>query len=417
MANQNGNDDISSAPTKASPSSSMPASKLSYEQLRDIRDQLRRPLTGRSVLVPFGSKAFFPGSLKPEILTSASTSEHEEKVIVLAKNGQREEMTRSEALDFLQKEMDALRKHVKEPPSSLKKKPAKVAEPTQKQSPNASTPAIPYFEIREELDTSGNEIGSEAIDVSQHLEYLRNNTDVVDGDTLPPRVNQPSVDSGPAEEIPVENDKPKPLSDQDFDALSSRLEELAMLEEASGNEKAVNLTSAKKLQSKGWSKGFLNTSQKKAKSKKPKAGQLGSTPGEERKVSFADGGHESPRADPKAAAKAMPGPLPARRPFDPSVFSGVIKERSDKATSNKKPPPEEETTGSRVTFAADKNEIREIPRVGQTSVSTIKKPSPTIKHATPPEVRGNQAPRTTEEQPQQEKKLSRFAMQRQQGLR
>jgi hypothetical protein len=56
---------------------------LTYEQLRDVRDQLKSPLTGRSVLVPYGSKAFFPGRLVNEYMT------------VCTKSGERKGMARA----------------------------------------------------------------------------------------------------------------------------------------------------------------------------------------------------------------------------------------------------------------------------------------------------------------------------------
>ena len=59
---------------------------LTYEQLCDVRDQLKSPLTGRSVLVPYGSKAFFPGRLVDETVT------------VCTKSGERKEMARTDRL-------------------------------------------------------------------------------------------------------------------------------------------------------------------------------------------------------------------------------------------------------------------------------------------------------------------------------
>ncbi len=77
---------------------------LTFEQLRDVRDQLRQPLSGRSVLVPLGTKALVPGFLQPE------KSEEEEMVtFVPAKSSGATEaviISRTEALARLQDEMD-----------------------------------------------------------------------------------------------------------------------------------------------------------------------------------------------------------------------------------------------------------------------------------------------------------------------
>lgn len=338
---------------------------LSYEQLRDVRDQLKRPLTGRPVLVPFGRKAFFPGTLQDETVT-----------VVVDASGEKLEMPRADALNVLQKEMDGLYKTSKPQKSALKKSAPK---PPPEQPPKE----LSYFEIREELDVAGNEVSSAAINVSKHLEYLRSNPDVVDEDTLPPPRSEPSSEE--AEEV-VPQDELKKLSDTDYDALSRRLDELAQIEEASESKKMSNTKSSRKLQSKGWSKGFFN------KKKSPRTTQPSSNV---RKVKFGD-------SEEKPATKPKP---PPPKPIATSVFSGVIQERKPKAKIEV-PPDTATANTNRVSFNDSKDEVREIPRVGQTSVSTIQQPS---------SGRAANLPKTATEQPK--KKLSRFAMERQQGLR
>eukprot|EP00986_Skeletonema_menzelii_P018751 scaffold26699_cov108-Skeletonema_menzelii.AAC.5 len=63
----------------------------------------------------------------------------------------------------------------------------------------------------------------------------------------------------------VESTKLAPVSDEDYETIRQRLEELERLEEEDAKSKMTNKASSKRLQSGGWSKGFLNTNKKSTK--------------------------------------------------------------------------------------------------------------------------------------------------------
>ena len=397
-------------------SSSLSTKKLSFEQIRDVNDQLRKQLTGRSVLVPFGKKAFFPGSLTP-----TTTIGGEEEVVVVLNNNRdgvtQQEMTRSRAFQSLQKELDEQWKTGmrKEKPttadstaSSSDTTPSHA--PTQRQvsgkdSNSKSAPAItpPYFEIREELDDSGKEVRAETIDVSRQLEYLRHPgaTPPV-GATTTTRPSQQAV-----EEIPVADDTPKVLSNQEYDALSARLEELAMLEQVSENEKAANLASSKKLRSGGWSKGFFNKKPKKAPEKAPPTRVV------EAKLSTKQAAKNA--GQPVSSNRVTPTQQQEGKPIETSVFSGVVHERGNRSASAKK---QSSSKGGKVSFV-DEHQVKEIPRIGQTSLSSTKSTTTTTTSRQPmappglavAEARTAAAASQQRQQPPK-KKLSRFAMER-----
>ena len=110
---------------------------------------------------------------------------------------------------------------------------------------------------------------------------------------------------------------PKVLSDREYDMLSARLEELMRLEEES--QRSSSSTS----KSKGWAKGFLNVTPKKpAASRKPVA--------------------NNPKPNPEPPTTEL---------------------RDSEAAPRER----------KVAFSAD-NEVKEIPRVGERSVSSLPKP-------------------------------------------
>ncbi|GAX27264.1 hypothetical protein FisN_13Lh175 [Fistulifera solaris] len=346
---------------------------LTFEQLRDVRDQLRQPLSGRSVLVPLGPKAFVPGFLQPD-------GEEEIVTFVPAKSsGVTDAITisRTEALDRLQDEMDQISNRKKAPPS-------KGTRPTSHRNN-----ILPYFEIREEIDSSGNELKAEAVNVSQHLEYLRQHPEVVQEETLPPAVTTASSSAGESvEEIPVSS--LKPLSDGEYDALAARLEELARLEEDESRPPASKVMK-KSNQKSGWNKGFLNTTSK--TKKKPVVAPADKS----------DGGGRNDLSETLIQSTDTNkdkriAPVPAK-PISKSVFSGVIQEHGtrDKVEESQN----KVATTPRVRFGDNANEIREIPRIGQSSVASLARNS-----SRPIVGAGNNKP--------QSKGLSRFAIERQQ---
>lgn len=399
-----------------SSNSSKNGTKLSYEQLRDVRDQLKRPLTGRTVLIPFGSKAFFPGKLQPNMRDDnhhQGRDGTDEMVFLTQQSGTQQEMSRSKALDKLQEEMDEmvqskgkktpLKSALKQSSSWASQKGAglpKNALAENTSDKEATSNVFPYFEIREELDNSGNEIRSEAVNVSKHLEYLRSNTDVAKSELVPP-VNQTTLpqESGVLEEIPVEDDviPKKKLSDAEFGELSARLEELVRLEEESESQKTVNVASSKKLQSSSWSKGFLNKPSKK-KSMHTSESSV------EKKLG---------RGVAQAPANA------STKPIESTVFTGVVKERSNKGSlpqqtmiKKLKSSPQNSKEESKVRFQ-EEPQVHEIPRIGQTPTGLLKTcvPGQAVQRTAPVISNKIAIPKKTEDAPS--KKLSRFAMERQ----
>jgi hypothetical protein len=230
------------------------------------------------------------------------------------------ELDRSQAISHLNQRIESL--------SSVT---AATTEPTNKaakDSPSSTESSLPFFEIYEELDESGREVKAEAINVAKQLEFLQQR----EGKT-PNAFVVPSVSAD--EEMPHDDEpkKLKPVTDTEYEVLSSRLHMLARLEEDTEIAKAENQASAKKLQSKGWSKGFLNAKPKKKKSQQKKIPALApeQSSGKARKVAFKaeEEVREIPRVGMRSASKLKSAATtPPRREIEQQVFSGVIRERS-----------------------------------------------------------------------------------------
>ncbi len=200
----------------------------------------------------------------------------------------------------------------------------------------------------------------------------------------------------PVEEIPVSS--LKALSDGEYDALAARLEELARLEEDETRPPASKVMK-KSNQKSGWNKGFLNTSSK--TKKKPVVAPSNKLNKERRKESS-----ETPVQSTDTNKDRRTAPV-AAKPISKSVFSGVIQEHGtqDKVEESQN----KVETSARVRFGDDANEIREIPRIGEISVASLtRNPSRPIVGA------GNRKPEPQVQQPAPVKRLSRFAMERQQ---
>ena len=331
---------MDSSTSTSSPGSTKRPFLLTVEQLTDVRDTLKGPpLTHRSVLIPFGRKAFVPGRLLPlrkEELTSTSNADWDSAATVsnttqdeIAKNqeyvvvhtvaprhknndtindttiemtsgtGSSAQMTRQEALEYLQHEIDNLKKSKKltrQMPTVTNKTPAShvpakttgnsVPQPT---SDDNTADVLPYIEIREELDDTGNIVAAHAVNVTKHLDFLSQQSASKDTnragepeamDAVPIRplketsattlddVNDDDHDMGTATEtIPPKPEHAK-TTDEQHDNISRRLEELMLLEEQHAHRsntfstsailktKTIPQSSSKKNQ--GWAKGFLN---------------------------------------------------------------------------------------------------------------------------------------------------------------
>jgi hypothetical protein len=246
------------------------------------------------------------------------------------------ELDRSQAIDHLDGRIQSLLS------------PSVATAPTNgkaKESLSSEEHSLPFFEIREELDESGKEVKAEAINVAKQLELLQKREGMdTNASSIVPTA---SADDEAIDEHP---EKRKTMTDTEYEELSSRLDMLARLEEEAEATKAENQASAKKLQSNGWSKGFLNAKPEKKKAKPKK--EAHSTPGQPssqgRKIAFQsqDQIREIPRVGDRSASelKSSHAMTTSRREIEPHVFSGVIRERpvdlgSKAADSPSKNPP------------------------------------------------------------------------------
>jgi len=446
--------------------------KLSLQQLQDVRDCLKQPLTDRSVLIPCGTKAFFAGRLTPSVTitaaaearltddgaaadgkpavatatknlaseTTAVAAALREYVVVRMSDGTEKEMTRQDALDYLQKEIEERKEETKKakvasaikqnvpPPkkkSAISSRSKKQAVPRDDDEPNNTV--LPFIEIREELDESGHAVRCETIDVSEQLKNLKSKgeqeisssfgSSVVQEDENEMEEDAAATNTPTNSAIDPNDNMPKPLSDSEYDALAARLEELARLEEHAETNKSVNLKSSKKLQSKGWSKGFLNN---KSSIKKPKKTQ----------------------APPKTASETTTSAENLTPASENNATTAARQSASQK-------PPQDDAPSSK-TVAFGDTEIREIPRVGERSVrATLPRPPPSrplddaifpgvvqekkaaaqnlsLADDQPKKVSrfaqerassGSSNSSAQQPAPQAKKRVSRFAQERQQGLR
>jgi hypothetical protein len=261
----------------SAPLSSSCSPPLSAEALNDVRDRLKGPpLTGRRVLIPLGSKAFLPGVLYPELKqyeTSPSSvassldqeETYKEKECVTVRQVAKpddatvseEVMTRQEALIYLQQEIQQqTRRNEKPSPKASSSGPSKTSDTKPTSQPAV---ALPFVEIREEIDAVGNETKAEALNVTEQLKRLQGgSSDETDGHSdmlAAPRNNDLDENFEPISDD--FNDVPRTVSDEEYAKLSNRLEQLILLEEQA--QKPASHVSKQKL---GWSKGFLNAAPK-----------------------------------------------------------------------------------------------------------------------------------------------------------
>lgn len=417
------------------PSSQIRQYPLSPSELKEIRSLIGRakedgvtsttsssssnePLAGRRVMIPVTSRAFFEGVLQPFTTSDGDAATNinamKERVVVNVGDGKLVELTRLEASEYFEKQqmdkvIEAVEEHKASKQSSLKKPQI----PTSK--PNNSAVAVntdfvedhmfPFMEIREECDSDGNILRSEIINVSNQMKRLDDTLkqasgksegdgkqlgDILaqtlkDGESdIVSNVNDAMDEEYSTTEASAETTAQPTMtvSDAEYASLCSRLEELERLEEEDAKSKISNTKNSKRLQSKGWSKGFLNPKKK----------------------------------NPKEKTVAMP-------------MQAATRLESNTSTIN------DNSTKKEVSFSAQ-NEVKEIPRIGQSKVPP--RASPIVLDPTKLEVpttemdpfplvstvpfeenvfrgvvqeRGSSAP-TQDSGPVEKKKLSRFAMQR-----
>jgi hypothetical protein len=318
---------------------------LSKDQLGDVVDSLRKPLSNRKVLLPFGNQAFFAAHLCPSL-----NEANEELVQVKLSDGCLRQMTRTEARDLLQEEYN-------EAHTTSKKKEQKPELSARKQEspPTSSTPSstasaaptshiLPFYDIREEIDESGKPLKGEATDISAKLNDLQTvvGTDGIESKELE------------APTIQEETDALKKLNDDEYDSLAARLEELARLEENAEQQMASSQQSRTSITSKSWSKGFLNKAKTTA------------TPPLQQTTSGMDNddvreGNQSLSAKNQSSQAVQQGPPKKLTTYNkPTGWS--------KGFLNSKSKPERDDTCRRVVFK-DEATVQEIPRNTNDSLS------------------------------------------------
>ena len=408
-----------------------------------------QPLTGRRVMVPMTSKAFFEGILQPPSkFDPASASDDDgtafyegaigdaasktdaamsERIIAYVGAGIFLEMTRAEAFRFYDRQLEQTDSNAratgtaamdatsssskkvsnkkssvvsneedsdgtKECPSRTKKDPIDVSEATIASPKNAisedksSEPALPFMEIREECDSRGNVVRSEVINMSNEMKRLDASlkkaamtSEDTDGEkqlgellaqTL--KESEDSVttcdDVAGTDYLASENEvveqisdefKSKHSTDAQFDeaykALCLRLEELERLEEEDEKSKLENAMSSKRLQSKGWGKGFLTSNTKRTSNKRY------SSAVQQRK--YEDRSHNK-NSDIKSNFVKGTKEKEKKSEMDKTGIDYGHVTSIPMAKSNSQMTPKKET---RVSFSVE-NEIRQIPRIGQSKV-------------------------------------------------
>lgn len=319
--------------------------KLTENELQNVVDVLRRPLSEREVLIPFGGQAFLPGKLRPIV----NSDGHEQ---VTLKMDESLHLTRQEAKKRIEEKIATYK------PGKFQKK-ALVTKPTgagkgKQQNDSATSSSLPYYEIREEISDCGKIRKGEVVNITQHMDYLQKQTD---GSS-----NNAREADDVEETIPDVEPTLKQLSDAEFVDLSIRLDELARLE-GEAEEKAKT-KAPRKVKGNGWTRGFLN--QKSKTKKKPPT----NNPSREMTFTEKDGSEDSaktprvsfhgsdevreiPRVGTRSIREALPSAIqqrPQPNPIDESVLSGIVQERdSAMASPNPAPPQGPPSRSSRFT--------------------------------------------------------------------
>ena len=299
-----------------------------------------------------------------------------------------------------------------------------------------SDPVLPYMEIREEYDKNGKKIKAEALNVSHELRNLQRDlkykkaqyqkkdagetksSSAIDDDDddddddeegmVQPTTNERSeivnallenlqpLDHGhfqqeqhkgntnPNTNIhsispPTLSPTPPPLLDEpkkswkNYNDISTRLDELILLEGAADKSKVENNKSSKQLRGKGWAKGFFDTKKQKSKPKQK------STPsssvkkvGKESHIPPVVGMNESSDAKSSSIHDSSNGSIikPLSKPGNDNATTATTNTTAatDIDTDN---------NGKKVQFKTT-HDVQEIPRIGTQSVSDLK--NPTIQH-------------------------------------
>mmetsp|Transcript_14351 Transcript_14351/g.27327 ORF Transcript_14351/g.27327 Transcript_14351/m.27327 type:complete len:553 (+) Transcript_14351:77-1735(+) len=388
--------------------------------------QQTQPLAGRRVMIPITSKAFFEGTLQPPTKNVLNISRNnaadvamQEQIIMNVGGGKFEEMTRAKARDFLEKQQRLSetkeKKKKKAVKSSLKSK--KATSKVTTRNDDAPTPStadereqerqpslLPLIEIRETHDPNGRILNSEVVNMSNTMQRLGNsmknvndksgdnkNDDDDDGDgkelgemlartlksaqediiTLDTKKlisfadaeeeKTPEKHAASANKTRGTRTKEAPISEADYDALCTRLEELERMEEEDGEEKRSSVESSKRLQSGGWGKGFLNGGSTKKKGGKQKQQQQQQLGGGTKERFGAKGAY----GNVKERTPATMGKVSESTAAAAAAATAIQEIESDSIDDSI--PSDNNNASSRVSFSGS-NQIKEIPRIGQSKV-------------------------------------------------
>lgn len=371
------NPNTSSADTSSSSLSHASLSSLSRNQVDDLLETLTAPLQGRQLLLPLTNVAFVHGALQPEIqhgnemvhvvhqrqLPSSSSK-------TLSTNGATQSppngsahVTLAQARDWLtQFSSTALPKP--KPNSAMSQKPkftttsTSTTVPTKKApSSHPTTPAPSFVDIREEYDHNGNPLAANVVDMNKQLEALLN-LDLGESkeSNWMDMVLEERPDSSVSWVEESDQEPRKSLTDQEYQKISQRLEELARLEEEETQQKQrgtggyTKRTRNAAASKSGWNKGFLNTDNKKAPKKAPPPPKTTPKPNPAA-VKF-DTSQNQTQEIPRIGTQKVPAKTVPIRPLEETAFSGIVQERPaimervpiSKVVSNPAPKQQQSTT-------------------------------------------------------------------------
>ena len=389
---------------------------LPVSQLQELQGVLRNPVSGRQVMIPLTSKAFIIGSLQPDKDVNGDETLH---IRNANSSGDRKEefreITRKILLDSLEGERKLKKEAAKrkKPPASKaieEKAPSTTALPAAKKPPpnnpkpagkkqtthhhhhaRNSGPALPFFEIKEEIDDNGRVLRSEKKDVTKQLELVAKELQADEefkaenpeeyGDNLD--IPKDYSDEEVLNTIDDESNSFQAVTDQDFSLLSTRLDDLAKLEEEAEQKTEENLSSAMRIQGKAWNKGFLvgKSAKQRAISKQQKLQEANL-----KVTSKVPPEMTQPAPQPLASMAAAPTTQPpttkqppAKKATDQAGWSEGFLNSASSLQPAKAVLPNSEPVDERsrtVKFQAN-DEVKEIPRVGTQSVASLKKaPTP-----------------------------------------
>ena len=370
-------------------------------EFEQVLQRIKLPLTGQRVMIPITTCAFFEGDLQPPLQNRKS-----EVLCMNLGQGYMADMTRDKGQELLQRRIQTYQQLIQKATNTKNKGPTNhtnetsksIIQPTKSSSfqikkgflqsnptpkkkkkttttkqtietttstkqkshnhpsniqsqinpdfvgKDPTTPILPYIEIREEYDDNGNQITSKAIDMSQELKTLKQkiqqqktSTNQKDKETIlstlvdhlnigeTNRMNHTTMQTTNEFNNKYDNNDDNHLknhnqdhnnytkSEKSYDEISKRLDELIQMEEEAEKEKKNSKSS------KGWKKGFLNNNHDNNSNREKK---------------------ESHKPTPTAT----------------------------KIETNK-----QSSTTKKISIREDKNEVQEIPRIGQTSFAALKK--------------------------------------------